>query len=450
MLKKNDDITLEITAMTSEGAGVGRYEGFAVFVPFALPGEKIEAHIIKVTPSYAIGKLTSIIVRSADRVDPPCPVFGKCGGCSLQHMSYASQLEYKRTLVRDALERIGGFRGVEVAPTIGMNEPSRYRNKGSFPFTETDGKPCWGLYAARSHRVIETNDCMIEDSAATSAANAVKQWAEENGVSVYDETTCSGVLRHVITRTVTEGNAVCVVTTGELPNKESLIAHIRAAVPRVRSIVHNVNSRDTNVICGDENHLIWGSETVSQTICGLTYNVSQESFLQVNPIQTEKLYDTAINGLELTEEMTAADVFCGIGTITLLLAKQAKRAVGIEYVPKAIEDAKNNALLNGIENAEFYCGAAEKLLPRLVRDGMRFDRVVLDPPRKGADPLVLEAIANCGADRIAYISCNPATLARDLKQLCARGFHIISVQPVDMFPFTHHVESVVLMSRAGS
>ena len=449
-LKKNDDITLEITGMSSEGSGVGRHEGFAVFVPYSIEGETVSAHIIKVTGSYAVGKLTEVLSPSPKRAVPSCPSFYKCGGCSLMHMSYDAQLEFKRRAVRDALERIGGFSGVEVKPVIGMDEPFRYRNKGSFPFSIVDGKPAWGLYAARSHRLIGCGDCVIERGEAILAAEAVLKWAEGNSVPIYDETTGNGILRHVVTRSLTGGEAVCVVTTGKLPHREELIDLIREALPNVRSIVHNINPKNTNVICGSEYRLLRGDETVCQRIGGLEFEVSQESFLQVNPVQTEKLYSLAVEGLELKNGMTAADIFCGIGTMTLMLAKKAAHVVGIEYVEKAVGDARRNAERNGIDNAEFFAGAAEDILPRLIADGSRFDRVLLDPPRKGAEPQVLEAIAASGADRIAYVSCSPATLARDLKLLCTKGYLIDSVQPVDMFPQTGHCEVVVSMSRVGS
>ncbi len=446
-IKKNDDITLEITGMNSEGAGIGRHEGFAVFVPYALKGENVTAHIIKVTGSYAVGKLTEVVVPSEDRVEPPCPLFFKCGGCVLQHMSYKAQLEYKRQLVKDALERIGGLKGVDVAPVIGMGSPERYRNKGSFPFTVINGRPVWGLYAARSHRVTETHDCIIERREAVLAADAVREWAEANGVAVYDEKSGSGILRHVSVRTLTGGAAVCIVTTGKLPNEKDLVNRLTKAVPAVRSIVHNINSRSTNVIFGDQFRLLWGDGTVVQNLCGMDFAVSAESFLQVNPVQTEKLYELAVSGLGLTEDMSVADLFCGIGTITLMLASRAGHAVGIEYVERAVNDARRNAELNGIGNAEFFSGAAEEILPRLVKEGRRFDAVTLDPPRKGAEPAVLKAIADSGAGRVSYVSCSPATLARDLKILCGLGYSIESVQPVDMFPNTAHVETVVLMTK---
>lgn len=449
-LRKNDDIILEITGLTSEGSGVGRFEGFAVFVPYTLPGETVSAHIIKVTSSYAVGKLNELILCSPDRTEPLCPTYLKCGGCSLQHMSYEAQLVFKQGVVRDALERIGGLSGIEVKPAIGMDDPSRYRNKGSFPFASVDGKTCWGLYAQRSHRLIEMDDCIIERECTVKAAKATAEWADRYSVSPYDEITGSGILRHVVTRECSEGTAVCVVTTGELPHEDELISIIRKGLPSVKSIVHNINSRNTNVICGDRNRLLWGSSAVVERLNGLDFEVSQESFLQVNPVQTKRLYSLAVDGLNLSGSETVADIFCGIGTITLMLAKKASNAIGIEYVKRAVEDARKNAVINGIENAEFHCGAAEEILPRLIDEGRRLDCVVLDPPRKGADSAVLNAIAASGAKRVSYISCNPATLARDVKILSEHGYNVESVQPVDMFPFTRHVETVVLLSKLKS
>lgn len=446
-VKKNDEITLLITGMSSEGHGIGRYEGFAVFVPYALVGETVKAHIIKVASSYAVGKLVEVTEPSSDRREPACSVFFKCGGCALMHMSYEAQLEYKRNIVRDALERIGGFQGVDVSPVVGMDDPYRYRNKGSFPFGEQDGRVVWGLYAPKSHRLIDVNDCVIESSAAVNAANAVSKWANGFGVPAYNELTGKGVLRHVVTRSLTGGSAVSVVTTGKLPNKEALVNEIRSAVPDVKSITHNINPNVTNVIFGKVTRLIWGEGAVRQTIGGFDFSVSAESFLQVNPVQTEKLYSLAVDGLGLTEDMSVCDLYCGIGTITLMLAKKAAHAVGIEYVQKAIENAKANAERNGVGNAEFFCGTTESILPRLVKEGRRFDAVSLDPPRKGAEPEALKAVAACGARRIAYVSCNPATLARDLKILAGYGFTIDSVRPVDMFPHTAHIETVCLLSK---
>ncbi len=449
-VKKNDDITLEITGMSSDGAGIGRADGFAVFVPGALPGETVEAHIIKAAGSYAVGKLTSIVSASKDRTKALCPSYGKCGGCSIQHMDYAAQLDFKTGVVRDALVRIGGFKDIKVNPTIGMKDPLRYRNKGSFPFAEIDGRVEWGLYAARSHRLIDASGCVIENENALSAAKAVAEWANLFGIPAYDETTGRGVLRHVVSRTCTSGTSVCVVTTGKLPHAAELIDLLREKVGGIVSIVHNVNPKKTNVILGNEFRTVWGGDTVEHSICGIRFKVSAESFLQVNTEQTETLYSLAADGLDLTGNETVADLFCGIGTISLLLAEKAAFVTGIEYVERAIADAKANAALNGFDNAEFFAGPAETILPRLVDEGRRFDCICLDPPRKGADPAVIKAIADSKAERIAYVSCDPATLARDLKMLSEYDYTIRSVQPVDMFPMTGHVESVVLMSRAGS
>lgn len=446
-IRKNDDIVLEICGMSSEGAGVGRYEGCAVFVPFALPGETVSVHIIKVARSYAVGKLNGVISCSPERCEPLCSVFAKCGGCALQHMSYSAQLEFKRNKVAEALKRLGGIDGVEVRPTIGMDDPSRCRNKGSFPFDGKEGEVKWGLFAPRSHRLIPVNDCIIENEASIKAAEAAAEWANANSVPAYDENAHTGILRHVVTRSCSGGTSVCIVTTGKLPKKEDLIKRLNAAVPHLASVFHNVNRADTNVITGAESRVIWGAETVTQRICGLDFSVSSESFLQVNSLQTERLYSLAIEGLELNGTESVADVFCGIGTISLLLAKHAGHVLGIECVPKAIENARSNALINGINNAEFICGNAEEVLPRCVAEGRKFDCITLDPPRKGAEPAVIEAIAASGAGKIAYISCDPATLARDLKLFNEKDYRIISVQPVDMFPMTAHVETVVLMTR---
>ena len=445
--KKNDDVSVEITGLTAEGAGIGRAEGAAVFVNGALPGERVRVHIIKTAASYAVGKLVEVETPSPVRTDPLCPVFSKCGGCSLQHMEYQAQLEVKRETVKNALERIGGFKGVEVEPTIGMDEPWGYRNKGSFPFGFSDGKAFYGLYAARSHRLADASNCAIERPEALAACRAAAEWANRFIVPVYSEETHKGVLRHVVTRVMTGGVCVVIVTTGSLPHKEELIRLLQDNVKGLVSVYHNVNPRATNVICGEEYRLIWGADKVVHSLNGLEFAVSPESFLQVNTLQTEKLYSLVCRELALGGNEIVADVFCGIGTISLLLAGSAKKVVGIEYVSRAVEDARHNARLNGIENAEFYAGPAEALLPRLVEEGSVFDAVVLDPPRKGADEAVLRAIAKSGARKVVYVSCDPATLARDLKLLAEFGYTLQSVHPVDMFPMTGHVETVVLMTR---
>lgn len=441
--QKNQELILNITGVTSEGQGVARHEGVAFFVPFALPGETVRAHIIKVEKRYCIAKVAELIQPSAHRVTPRCEAFEKCGGCALMHMEYPAQLRTKTQVVRDCLERLGGFSGIAVQDTIGMDNPWRYRNKGSFPFGFTDGVVAFGFYAERSHRLIPLFDCPIENAQITALARTAAEWANRNHVRVYDETTGKGVLRACMIRVTSTGERmVVIVTKGELPAKDSLTKMLD-----VESLWHNRNDRNTNVILGDRFTLLKGKAQLTETQSDFSFAVSPQSFLQVNPEQTRKLYDTAIRLLDPKPDETIADVYCGIGTITLAIAKHAGKVIGIECVPEAIADAKRNAAANGIGNAEFICGLAEDVLPKLVQNGMRPDAVVIDPPRKGCEEPVLSAIAASGVERIVYVSCNPATLARDAKILCERGYSICHVQPVDMFPHTQHVETVVLLSR---
>ena len=441
--RKNQELTLEITGVTSEGQGVGRAKGVAFFVPFALPGETVRAHIIKVEKRYCIAKITDIPIKSPHRVEPPCEAYAQCGGCALMHLDYAEQLRVKQTIVKDALERLGGFSDVAVEPTRGMDDPWRYRNKGSFPFGIADGAVCFGFYAERSHRLIPLFDCPIEDARITAIARTVAEWAKRNHVSIYDENTRKGTLRACVVRVTTGGERMAaIVTNGPLPAKDRLVGMLD-----IESLYHNRNDRDTNVILGDRYTLLKGEAQLIETQGDLRFYVSPQSFLQVNPQQTRVLYGEALRLLDPKPTETIADVYCGIGTISLALAKHAKQVIGIECVPEAIEDAERNAKLNGIENARFLCGLAEDLLPKLVSDGRQIDAIVIDPPRKGCESRVLGAIAQSGVKRMVYVSCNPATLARDAKLLHEHGFMIEQVRPVDMFPHTQHVETVVLMTK---
>ncbi|MDO4542966.1 MAG: 23S rRNA (uracil(1939)-C(5))-methyltransferase RlmD [Clostridia bacterium] len=445
---KNQDLILHIDALTSEGQGVGRVEGFAVFVPFALAGETVSAHVIKVTSSYAVAKLIEVMEPSPERVEPLCPVFYACGGCTVQHLNYRSQLEYKRQAVADALERIGGFKGIEVLPAIGMDEPWQYRNKGSFPIGNVGGEISIGFFSPRSHRLVPTYTCPISDRRVIDTANKVAEWANENRISAYDEQTKRGVLRHVVVRATQAGGimAVVVTTTSKLPHSEQLKEKLDA----VDSLYHNVNPNDTNVIFGAEFKLIFGASVLTETVCGNKIIVSPRSFLQVNPLQCEKLYEKAIEYLNPQPHETIADLYCGVGTISLLLARRAKRVIGIESVPDAIADARRNAELNGLANVDFICGEAEKVLPKRIADGLRPNAIILDPPRKGCEEQVLKAIADSKADRIVYISCNPATLARDLKLLKTHNLTPHLTHPLDMFPHTSHVETIVLLSKLNA
>ena len=442
-VKKNEEITLCIDGMTTEGAGVGRTNGYAVFVSGALPGETVGAHIIKVTSGYAVGKLTDISVPSPERTAPRCPAYAACGGCTLQHMAYPAQLLSKRQAVYDALSRLGGLDAPNVLPTLGMDDPWRYRNKGSFPFARCGSATMYGFYAPHSHRLVPLFDCPIQDERVMDLVRRVNGWANENRIPPYDETTGGGALRHVMARVSRTGERLLtVVTRGPLSHKDALLD----ALEGVESVWHNRNDADTNVIFGETFTLLAGSARIRETIGDLRFSVSPQSFLQVNPVQTERLYEAAVSLLDPKPEQTVLDAYCGIGTISLLLAGRVKRVIGVEIVAPAVEDAKQNARVNGIQNAEFLCDGVENALPRLLAHEP-IDAVVLDPPRKGCEPAVLDAIGKSGLARVVYVSCSPSTLARDCRVLADYGFSLLAAQPVDMFPHTAHVETVVLMSR---
>ena len=448
-VERNDDIVLEIDALGAEGEGIGRVDGYALFVPGALPGERVQAHVIKANSGYGVAKLVEIINPAPERVNPPCAIFGKCGGCTLQHLDYSAQLAYKRKVVEDALTRLGGLKDITVSPVIGMDEPWQYRNKGSFPLAEIDGRVQAGFFAPRSHRLIPTEDCLIQQESGLIAMLAVRDWANEHGVAAYDEKTGRGLIRHVVMRTTVNGEvmAVLVSTSASIPEKKALIETLRDRVEGLASIYLNIQKGQTNVILGTDYRLLWGEPYITETLCDLSFSISPASFLQVNPVQTEKLYEKAIELLALNGNERVVDAYCGIGTITLLLARHAKEVVGIENVPEAVEDAKRNAEQNSIQNARFLCAPAEEALPKLLADGFKVDALLLDPPRKGAEEAFLRAVIESGVQRVVYISCNPATLARDCKILSEGGYKVEAVQPFDLFPQTAHTETVCLLKR---
>lgn len=443
-VRKNQIYTVTITGITSEGAGIGRVDGFSVFVPGALLHETVEVLIIKINGGFAIGKLMRVVEESANRVEPACSCSTRCGGCVLQHAAYEEQLKIKHRIVKDAIERIGGFPGQEVLPVMPSPSIFRYRNKAAFPCENTEKGMAFGFYAQRSHMLIPIEDCLLESEKSVAVMRAVREWAKEERIPAYSETKHNGLLRHTVIRESASGEImVTLVCNGKPQKANSLIEKLEFA----DSVYWNINKQDTNVIFGDSFTLLHGKEQITETILGHRFSVSPRTFLQVNHAQTERLYSTAISFLAPKKEETAADIYCGMGSITLSLAPHVKTVFGIESVPEAIEDAKRNALENGIENADFYCGEAEILLPKLFKD-RACDIMIIDPPRKGCDPRVLEAILASPCKRLVYISCNPATLARDLKLLCVgNGFSIEKIQPVDMFPQTGHVETVVLMSK---
>ncbi len=528
MYQKNEIVELQITDLGSEGEGIGKIDGFPFFVKGALPGDTIRASVMKAKKNMAFARLQEILTPSPDRIEAPCPVFGRCGGCQLMHLSYPAQLRYKEQKVKNALQRIGGIAEEELdavmEPILGMTAnptPLRYRNKTQVPFgKDREGNTIYGFYAGRTHAVIPCKDCLLGAEENKDILEIVRQWMEENHVQPYDETNGRGLLRHVLIRKgfhttenedLPDGKSlkrlkvpnprsgcdkefeefpmtgagspkqslgadimVCLVINGKkLPKKEMLCERL-AAIPGMHSISISVNEENTNVIMGDTCETLWGESSIRDTICrwdeqgpktedGITYNISPLSFYQVNPVQTEKLYTTALEYAGLTGNETVWDLYCGIGTISLFLAKSAKQVYGVEIVPQAIADAKENTKRNGITNAQFFVGAAEEVLPAYYRgdatgspeqnsgaDMRRPDVIVVDPPRKGCDIACLETMVQMQPQRIVYVSCDPATLARDVKYLREQGYRLQRVRACDMFPNSFHVETVVRLQRTDT
>lgn len=450
-VKKNETVTISFEDLTHEGNGVGKIDGYPLFVPHGLPGEEAEVKVVKVNKNFGFGKLLKVIKSSPQRVEPPCDVYYKCGGCQLQHMSYVMQLEMKQNQVKNVMRKIAHMEHVPVHSTIGMEDPWRYRNKISIPVGERDGELITGFYQKRSHHIIEDMDtCVIQDEVNDRMVEAVRRIADRLGIRAYDEKKDRGVLRHIMVRTgrATNDTMIVLVTrTDKLPHQEQLIKELTETYPHVKSIVHNINNKQTNVILGRKTKVIWGEEYIYDTIGDIRFAISAKSFYQVNPPQTKKLYDKALEYAEIEPNDIVIDAYCGIGTISLFLAQKAKKVYGVEVVPEAISDAKMNAKLNGITNAEFVVGEAEKVMPWWKAQGLRPDVIVVDPPRKGCEVDFLQAMIDMKPKKIVYVSCNPSTLARDLKILDEGGYETKEVQPVDMFPQTNHVECCVLLVK---
>ena len=447
---KNRDYEMKIDNLGMNGEGIGRIKGFTMFVPGALPGEKIRIKAVKVGKRYGYGKLLEVIEPSNQRVKPKCSYAGKCGGCQLQHMSYSLQLDFKRQLVEDACKRIGGLEDVHIYNTIGMEKPWNYRNKVQLPVGTAHNRLTIGFYAPRSHNIIDMNTCDIQHSINDNIIKAVRKYMDEYNIMPYDEIPHKGIVRHVVSRIGFRSGEIMViiVTNGDvLPHKDKLIEDLKRNIPNIVSIVQNINSKKTNVILGEKNILLWGKDHIVDYIGELKFKISPLSFFQVNPIQTAVLYNKALEYAGLTGNEGVIDAYCGIGTISLFMAEKAKKVYGIEIVPQAIKDAKINAMENNIENVEFIQGQAEVIIPNMIEEGLKVDVAVVDPPRKGCDPRLLDALIHAQPNRIVYVSCNPATLARDLKYLTDGEYKVQEVQPVDMFPQTNHVELVALMSR---
>jgi len=452
-VEKNEDYKVEIIGIGHEGEGVGKVDNFTVFVKEALPGEIVEAKIIKLTKSYGVGKLLRVIEPSKERREPICGIYKRCGGCQLMHTSYESQLELKRNIVAETVKRIGKIDDVLVHPTLGMEQPERYRNKVQLPVGGRENDIRIGFYAPRSHEIIDTETCYIQNKSADIVVKFVRQWIKQNNIETYNEETGKGIVRHIMVRRgfKTKEVMVVLVTNGKkLPHTKELVDLITKNVEGIKGIIQNINTKRSNVILGEENITLWGEPFITDYIGDFRFTISPLSFFQVNPIQTEVLYNKALEYAGLTGNEVVFDAYCGTGTISLFLAQKAKKVYGVEIVPQAIENAIENAKVNGIENAEFIVGESEKVIPDMIKKGIKADVVVVDPPRKGCERELLEAIAKMKPERMVYVSCDPGTLARDLGILKELGYTVEEIQPVDMFPMTAHVETCVLLSHKNS
>ena len=447
-VQKGDTVHVSVADLTHEGKGVAKIDGYPLFIEGILPGETGEVEVTKLNKGYGFAKLVQLDQSSPERVEAMCSVYDECGGCQVQHLSYAGQMEMKYNQVRSVIDRIAKLPDVPVHPVLGMNEPWRYRNKAQVPVGLSGGRIVAGFYKKRSHDIIDMNECLIQHEESDVIIQKVKDVCAKNGVMPYDEQRHKGVLRHVMARIgyqTGEKMAVLITRTNEMPNEAAIVEGIRAVVPEITSIVQNVNSDKTNVIFGSRTRTLYGEDVIYDTIGSVKFAISARSFYQVNPVQTEVLYNKALEYAGLTGEETVIDAYCGIGTISLFLAQKAKQVYGVEIVPQAIEDAKQNAELNGITNAYFEAGKAEEVIPAWYKQGIRPDVIVVDPPRKGCDEALLETILKMKPKKVVYVSCNPGTLARDLRILEDGGYKTREVQPVDMFPQTVHVEAVAVL-----
>ena len=451
MLKKNDIVPLTITSATAEGSGVGKTdEGMAVFVPLSAVGDELDVRILKVKKTYAFGKIEKIIKHAPSRVKPDCPYFSKCGGCVWRHISYKEECEIKRQKFADAVSRIGGL-DAQVMPIIGSGRELRYRNKAQLPVgLSREGGLCMGFYALHSHRIIDCDDCLLQPECFADVMRITRGFMEKTDNDVYDEATGKGRLRHLYIRLgeVTNELMVCYVVNGNgLKQEDILLKMLREGLPNLKTVVINSNRENTNVILGAKNRVIYGSGYITDVLCGLKFKISPFSFWQVNRAQAETLYNKAREYAALTGEETLLDLYCGTGTIGLSMARDCKKLIGVEIIEDAVRDAENNAAVNSICNARFMCADAPEAAARLESEGVRPDVVVLDPPRKGCGEELVRTIGKMAPERVVYVSCDPATLARDLKTFAEIGYKTEEVTPVDMFPRTAHVESACLMSR---
>ena len=444
MLSKNKEYIVDIVDIGQGGVGIGKYEGFTVFVDGGLVQDKIKVKITKSKKNYAVGDMIEIIEKSPFRVARKCSEnLRQCGGCQIQELDYQKQLDIKTNEVKQVISRIGKLDDVVIHDTLGMEHPFRYRNKAQFPIQKKDNMPVIGFYKKKSHDLISTDECIIQHEVNDKIIKIIKTYIRAYNVSIYDEKTHKGLLRHVVTKvgfTTGEVMIVLVANGKKLPYLKELASVLKENIPGFKTLVVNVNTQKTNVILRKENIVAYGDGMIRDYIGELVFEISPLSFFQVNPLQTEVLYNKALEYANLGENDTVFDIYCGIGTISLFLAQKAKKVYGIEIVEDAIKDAKRNAKINNMDNVEFYVGKAEEVVPKMYQEGKRANVVVVDPPRKGCDEKVLDTIISMQPDRVVYVSCNPSTLARDLAYLDERGYKCVEIQPVDMFPHTMHVE----------
>lgn len=451
MLSKNEEYIVDIVDIGQGGVGIGKHNGFTVFVEGGLIEDKVKVKINKSKKNYAVGDIVEIIEKSPFRIDRICSDNLKdCGGCQIQELEYQKQLDIKTNEVKQVISRIGKLEDVTIHETLGMDKPLRYRNKAQFPIQKSGNTPIIGFYKKKSHDIIPMDKCVIQHDINDKIVKIIKTYINAYNVSVYDEKTHTGVLRHLVTKigfTTKEVMVVLVANGKKLPYLSELASVLKDNVPGFKTLVVNENREKTNVILGKENRVVYGEGKINDYIGDLVFEISPLSFFQVNPIQTEVLYNKALEYADLQENDTVFDIYCGIGTISLFLAQKAKKVYGIEIVADAIKDAKINAQINNLDNVEFYVGKAEEVVPKMYGEGKTANVVVVDPPRKGCDEKVLDTIVSMSPDKVVYVSCNPSTLARDLAYLDERGYKCVEIQPVDMFPHTMHVESVAKLIK---
>ncbi|CUO41968.1 23S rRNA (uracil(1939)-C(5))-methyltransferase RlmD [Clostridium perfringens] len=454
MVEKNKEYIFDIISQGYEGEGIAKIDNkYPIFIEGALKGEKVKVRIVKVNKNFAYGKLMEVLEASEERVNPPCAIYKRCGGCKLQHASYKAQLDFKWDRVKDCVSKIGKLDPSIVKYPLGMENPWRYRNKVQLPIGLINGEVKIGFFAPRSHDIIDMESCLIQDEIGDKVVKLTREWIEKFNIRPYNvdgEYDEKGIVRHIMIRRGFTTNEVMVVlvTNGEkLPHKEEFVDLMVKNIPGIKSVIQNINSKKTNVILGLESKTLWGEDTISDYIGDFRFNISPLSFFQVNPIQTEVLYGKALEYANLTGNEEVFDAYCGTGTITLFLSQKAKKVYGVEIIPQAIDNAWINAKENKVENVEFFVGESEVVIPDLINNGVKADVVVVDPPRKGCDKKLLDAITNIDAKKIVYVSCDPSTLGRDLKVLEDNGYKTLEVQPVDMFPNTSHVENVAKLIK---